>query len=60
MTAGGPDAAGADGWVDDDGFTHVSPVSGPNVDATKQWGAEIARFFEGFRRAAERDLLRTE
>jgi uncharacterized protein (DUF362 family) len=55
-----PDAVGADGWVDGDGFTHVSPVAGANVDATKQWGAEVARFFEGFRRAAGRDLLRTE
>jgi uncharacterized protein (DUF362 family) len=55
-----PDALGSDGWVDDDGFTHVSPVSGSNMDATKQWGAEIARFFEGLRRAAGRDLLRTE
>ena len=28
-----PDAVGADGWVDGDGFTHVSPVSGSSVDA---------------------------
>jgi hypothetical protein len=55
-----PDAIGADGWVDGDGFTHVSPVSEQSADATKQWGAEIARFIEGFRRAAGRDLLRTE
>jgi hypothetical protein len=50
-------------WIDTDGFTHIVPTASaqPNstepANATDRWIAEIARFVEGFRHAAQRDLL---
>jgi hypothetical protein len=50
-------------WIDVDGFTHIEPTAATQPSmaeastATELWVAEIARFVEGFRHAAERDLL---
>ena len=50
-------------WIDADGFTHIEPTAAaqPNsaepTTGTDHWIAEIARFIEGFRHAAQRDLL---
>lgn len=50
-------------WIDADGFTHILPTaatqpsSAEPTTATDRWIAEIARFVEGFGRAAQRDLL---
>jgi hypothetical protein len=50
-------------WIDVDGFTHNEPMAATQPSmaepstATDLWVAEIARFVEGFRNAAERDLL---
>ena len=49
--------------VDSDGFIHITPASpAPVMQSTApdldRWMTEIARFIEGFRNAAQRDLTR--
>ena len=46
-------------WVDADGFTHVLPATLEPATDTDRWLSEISRFFEGFRQAAQRDLIQT-
>jgi hypothetical protein len=46
-------------WIDSDGFTHITPIASAQqpLAEPERWIAEIGRFLDGFRLAAQRDLL---
>ncbi|HLJ06525.1 MAG TPA: hypothetical protein VKT26_09650, partial [Acetobacteraceae bacterium] len=52
-----PETTEPEQWVDADGFTHVLPATAEAATGSDRWLREISRFFEGFRQAAQRDLI---
>ena len=52
-----PETTEPEQWVDADGFTHVLPATAEAAIGSDRWLSEISRFFEGFRQAAQRDLI---
>lgn len=54
-----PETTEPEQWVDADGFTHVLPATAEAATGSDRWLGEISRFFEGFRQAAQRDLVQT-
>ena len=48
--------ADASQWTDADGFTHGTSVTETSATEPDRWMAELSRFVEGLRRAAQRDL----
>ena len=43
-------------WTDADGFTHGTPATERSAAEPDRWMAEVSRFIEGLRLAAQRDL----
>ena len=54
-----PETTEPEQWVDADGFTHALPATAEAATGSDRWLGEISRFFEGFRQAAQRDLVQT-
>jgi hypothetical protein len=54
-----PSSATADAnqWVDADGFTHIAPAANAPEREPERWVGEIARFLDGLRQAAQRDVI---
>jgi uncharacterized protein (DUF362 family) len=61
MQTSQPAVTGPQHRVDSDGFTHITPVAPAQQTLAEpdRWLAEIGRFLEGFRLAAQRDLLQS-
>jgi uncharacterized protein (DUF362 family) len=48
-------------WIDDDGFTHITPTASAHepLAQAESWITEVGRFLDGYRLAAQRDLIDT-